>query len=118
MGYCHCASCRKWSAGPVNTFTLWHPESVKVTKGADQIGSFHKSANSFRKWCKTCGGHLMTEHPQWGLIDIYAATIPDFPFQAGMHVNYQETVLRMDDGLPKQKDLPAEMGGSNQLVAA
>ena len=31
---------------------------------------------------------------------------------------YQETVLRVDDGVPKQKDLPAEMGGSNQLVAA
>jgi hypothetical protein len=118
MGYCHCNSCRHWSAGPVNAFTLWHPESVKVTKGADQIGSFSKSPNSLRKWCKTCGGHLMTEHPQWGLIDVYAATIPEFPFKAGVHVNYQEKVLRIDDGVPKQKDLPAEMGGSNQLLSA
>ena len=23
MGYCHCGSCRSWSAGPVNAFTLW-----------------------------------------------------------------------------------------------
>jgi len=22
MGYCHCESCRSWSAGPVNAFTL------------------------------------------------------------------------------------------------
>jgi hypothetical protein len=22
MGYCHCGSCRSWSAGPVNAFTL------------------------------------------------------------------------------------------------
>ena len=22
-GYCHCKSCRSWSAGPVNAFTLW-----------------------------------------------------------------------------------------------
>ena len=21
-GYCHCAACRSWSAGPVNAFTL------------------------------------------------------------------------------------------------
>ena len=34
MGYCHCESCRAWSAGPVNTFTLWKPENVRVTKGA------------------------------------------------------------------------------------
>jgi hypothetical protein len=118
MGYCHCSSCRHWSAGPINAFTLWHPESVTVTKGADQIGTYNKSANSFRKWCQSCGGHLMTEHPQWGLVDVYAAVIPDFPFKAGVHVNYQEAVLRVDDGVPKQKDLPAEMGGSNELVAA
>ena len=93
MGYCHCSSCRTWSASPVNGFTLWKPDSVKVIKGADQIGVFNKTDNSFRKWCKRCGGHLMTEHPQWGLIDVYAATIPDFPFRAGVHVNYQETVL-------------------------
>ena len=32
-GYCHCAACRSWSAGPVNAFTLWKPEAVKVTRG-------------------------------------------------------------------------------------
>ncbi len=29
MGYCHCGSCRHWSAGPVNAFTLWKPEALK-----------------------------------------------------------------------------------------
>jgi hypothetical protein len=116
MGYCHCDSCRTWSAGPVNAFTLWKPEAVKVTKGADQIGTYSKSANSFRKWCKACGGHLMTEHPQWGLIDVYAAMLPRFRFQPGVHVHYQESVLPMRDGLPKQKDLPTEMGGSGQVI--
>src|SRR5207302_10053528 len=32
-GYCHCASCRSWSASPVNAFTLWRPEAITVTKG-------------------------------------------------------------------------------------
>jgi hypothetical protein len=118
MGYCHCSSCRSWSASPVNAFTLWRRDSVKVVRGADQIGVYNKSDNSFRKWCKRCGGHLMNEHPKWGVIDVYAATIPNFPFSAGVHVNYEETVLRMQDGLPKQKDLPAEMGGTNTLIAA
>ncbi len=26
MGYCHCTSCREWSAGPINAFSLWKPE--------------------------------------------------------------------------------------------
>jgi hypothetical protein len=112
MGYCHCESCRSWSAGPVNAFTLWKPEAVRVTRGAAEIGTFNKTPNSSRKWCRTCGGHLFTEHPAWGVTDVYAASIPDFPYQPGVHVNYQETRLRMTDGLPKMKDLPKEMGGS------
>jgi hypothetical protein len=112
MGYCHCSSCRHWSAGPVNAFTLWPPQSVRITRGADNIGTYHKTEQSYRKWCKTCGGHILTEHPGLGLIDVYAAVIPDVPFKAGLHVNYGETVLRMKDGLPKLKDFPKEFGGS------
>ena len=118
MGYCHCESCRRWSAGPVNAFTLWTPEAVRITRGADNVGAFRKTPRSDRKWCKACGGHLLTEHPHWSLVDVYAAVIPDFPFDAGVHVNCQETVLPIKDGKPKLKDLPAEMGGSGIAVAA
>jgi len=112
MGYCHCESCRHWSAGPVNAFTLWNPQSLQVTRGEGSIGTFNKTPRSYRKWCKKCGGHLFTEHPQWNLVDIYAAMIPGLKFSPGVHVNYQETVLHIHDGKPKMKDLPAEMGGS------
>lgn len=117
MGYCHCDSCRRWSAGPVNAFTLWHPDAVRMTKGADNIGTYAKTPASYRKWCKTCGGHVFTEHPTMGLTDVYAAVIEGFPFKPGVHVNYQETVLRIHDGLTKLKDLPKEMGGSGASVA-
>ena len=115
-GYCHCDSCRHWSAGPVNAFTLWNPGAVKVTKGEGNVGTFNKTPNSFRKWCKTCGGHVLTEHPTFSLTDVYAATIPDFPFKPAVHVNYQETVLHMKDGLPKFKDFPKEAGGSGETM--
>lgn len=111
-GYCHCESCRTWSAGPINAFSLWPPEALKLTQGASEIGSYSKTPNSLRKWCKKCGGHLFTEHPAWNLTDVYAAVIPGFPYKPGVHVNYQETKLRIKDGLPKLKDLPKEMGGS------
>ncbi len=116
MGYCHCNSCREWSAGPVNAFSLWPPEAVRITKGAENVGSYQKTEKSIRQWCKTCGGHLLTEHPLWGLTDVYAAVIPDLRFKAALHVNYESTVLPMRDGLPKQKDVPAEMGGSGVLL--
>ena len=59
-----------------------------------------------------CGGHILTEHPQLGLIDVYAAVIPGLTFAASVHVNYQDAVLSLRDGLPKLKDFPKEMGGS------
>ena len=52
MGYCHCRSCRSWSASPVNAFTLWNPNAVQVTAGAEHIGMFQKTAASERKYCK------------------------------------------------------------------
>jgi hypothetical protein len=112
MGFCHCESCRHWSAGPVNAFTLWKPSAVTVKKGADSLLSFKKTENSIRRWCKSCGGHVFTEHPTMGVTDVYAAIIPTFAFEPMLHVNYGEAVLRIRDGLPKQKDFPAEMGGS------
>ncbi len=116
MGYCHCASCRAWSAGPVNAATLWPQDNVKVTEGADKIGTYNKTDNSSRKWCTVCGGHLFNNHPKWGLTDVYAALIPDFPFSPAFHVNYEETRLPMKDGLPKLRDFPSELGGSGQTL--
>ena len=117
MGYCHCSSCRSWSAAPVNAFTLWKPQNVRLTRGAELIGKFARSEASERQYCRRCGGHLMTDHPSLGLVDVYAATIPALKFVPGVHVNYSETVLPMKDGLPKLKDFPAEMGGSGVAVA-
>ncbi len=117
MGYCHCESCRHWSAGPVNAFTLWQPDALRITAGADLIGTYHKTANSFRKWCRSCGGHLFTDHPPMGLVDVYAAMLPTLDFRPSVHVSYGEKVLSIKDGLPKLRDFPKEMGGSGIVVA-
>ena len=116
MGYCHCESCREWSAGPVNAFTLWRPGSVKIVGGAEHIGSFSKTPKSVRKWCKVCGGHLLTEHPSLKLVDVYAAVLPALEFKPREHLHYQEAVLRIVDSLPKHKDLPKTAGGSGVLL--
>jgi hypothetical protein len=108
MGFCHCESCRHWSAGPVNAFTLWQPNAIRVTRGADNIGTYNKTPMSYRKWCKSCGGHLFSDVP--------AAMLPTLKFSPGVHVNYQETVLRIHDGLAKLRDFPKELGGSGEAL--
>lgn len=43
MGYCHCQSCRSWSAAPVKAFTLRKPSAVRITAGAEHVATFQKS---------------------------------------------------------------------------
>lgn len=123
MAYCHCNSCRHWSAGQVSAFTLWQPEAVEITRGSENIATFsqnprsdHEGVVSRRKWCTQCGGHLYTEHPTMGLIDFPAVLIEGLEFEPAFHVHYQEQVQRIPDGLPKYRDLPEQAGGSGALL--
>ena len=106
MGYCHCNSCRSWSAGPINAFPLWKPDAVTVTRGAGHVKTYQKTEMSQRQYCDQCGGHLMTNHPTRRLVDVYAATILSSPFEPELHAFYSETVLPIRDGLPKLEDFP------------
>ena len=117
MGYCHCDSCKSWSAAPVSTFTLWAHDSVQVTKGEDNILTYNKTDMSYRKSCKSCGGHILNDFKPMGLLDVYADVISDFKFEPSIHVFYEESVLPIKDGLPKFKDLPEEAGGTGVQLA-
>jgi hypothetical protein len=93
--------------------------ALDITQGLDNMAGFDsnpvsgdEAVVSNRVWCKTCGGHLYTDHPAIGLIDVPAVIIDDFTFTPAFHVHYQETVHPIKDGLPKFKDLPKEAGGS------
>ena len=101
----------------MNAFSLWKPEAVRVTSGAEHLATFQKTEFSERQYCSKCGGHLMTNHPPLGLVDVFAATIPTLAFTPGVHVNYAETVLPIRDGLPKLRDFPVEFGGSGEAIA-
>jgi len=116
MGYCHCQSCRTYSGAPLVAYTLWRAADVRVTRGAEALGLFHKTAMSHRRFCTRCGGHLMTEHPSLGLTDIRAAALPGLPFRPTVHLNYAEAVLPVRDGLRKLRDFPVEVGGSGEEI--
>ncbi len=59
----------------------------------------------------------MTEHSGIGLIDISPPRLPSLAFTPAVHLNYEETVLPMKDGLPKLRDFPAAVGGSGETMA-
>ena len=96
-GYCHCSACRSFAAAPVRKFSLWNTGSVKIIKGEDNVGVFHKTAKIYRKFCKICGGHLMTSHPRRAHVDVYAATMPNHRQAPKLRGTCDETVLRKED---------------------
>ena len=107
-------------------FLVWRPgERLQPVEarggqgdlGAEHVATFPKTPLSQRQYCAKCGGHLMTNHPPLGMVDVFAATLPTLDFEPGVHVNYAETVLPMRDGLPKLRDFPAEFGGSGEAIA-
>ena len=117
MGYCHCNECRRYCTAPVSIFTLWKPETVKISKGEQFLGKFHGSELSDRRYCTKCGGHVIVEHPTLGLMDVRIGALRNFPSKPKVHLNYAETILPMRDGLLKLKDFPAEIGGSGETMA-
>ena len=67
--------------------------------------------------CSKCGGHVRIDHPKLGLIDVRAAVPSTVTFKPTVHLNYEESVLPIKDGVPKLKDFPAEIGGSGEAMA-
>ena len=70
---------------------------------------------SDRRYCTKCGGHVMIDHPTLGLTDI-RVPLSNFTFKPTVHLNHEETVLRMKDGLPKLRDFPAAIGGTGKTL--
>ena len=117
MGYCHCESCRAYSGGPFNAFALWQTHNVRITKGAEHVGSFNKMGMSDRHFCRKCGGHLITRHPELGLTDVKAGALPGLRFEPVVHLNYAEALMSVKDGVVKLRDFPAQVGGSGEVMA-
>jgi hypothetical protein len=46
---------RSWSGGPVNAFTLWKPDAVRITAGAEHVGMYKKTPASERLIASAAG---------------------------------------------------------------
>lgn len=116
--YCHCKSCRSFTGSPVNAIALWTRDNVRITAGNEHLHRFSKSgsAEGGRLSCAKCHGVVGALFPEAGLFDVFAGLFSDFTFAPMVHINYENSVLPIRDGLPKLKDMPAEWGGSGEYL--
>lgn len=104
------------SGAPVRGFTVWPKDSVRVTRGEDQLKGYSKTDFSDRRHCARCGGQVLINHPTIDMVDVHSEALKGYDFRPTMHVNYQERTLAVRDGLPKFKDFPEAFGGSNETI--
>ena len=84
MGYCHCESCRHWSAGPVNAFSLWQPGAVTVTKGAGPYRDLRQDAHELAQMVQ--GLRRAFIHGT-SAVKLTGSGIPGLKLEAAVHVN-------------------------------
>jgi hypothetical protein len=89
---------------------------VVVTQSVDEIATLKKTGESHDRFCQKCGGHLMSFHPTGSYIDVYAPALSTLEFELSFHAYHVESVLWMDDYLPRFKDLPEAAGGLGEMV--
>jgi ribulose-5-phosphate 4-epimerase/fuculose-1-phosphate aldolase len=116
QAYCHCSSCRGWLGAPIHAAALWPATSVKVVKGADNLGLYKKTESSHRQFCRSCGSPVLVGHPGMGMTDVPAGNVVGLSYKPTVHVHYGEKVMTVRDGLPKFKDFPKEFGGSGAML--
>lgn len=117
--YCHCNSCRSATGAPVNTPVLWPRDKVRFTSGEDKLRRYSKDETSEggRLSCGVCHGFVGAILAEAGLFDIFSGLLSDLDFKPSVHINYENAVLPIKDGLPKLKDMPEEWGGSGAFLA-
>lgn len=115
-GFCHCNSCKAWSAAPMIPYMLFPQSAVEIAGGAEHLKIFDKSGNGGRAHCSLCGGGVFARIDAAGLTDVFAPVLTDYPFTPKGHVNYAERMMDVKDGLPKFADFPESFGGTGQMI--
>lgn len=116
QAYCHCNSCRSWLSAPIHAAALWPSTSVKVVRGAGDLGLYKRTEASHRQFCKSCGAAVLVAHPGMGMTDVPAGSVQGLRYAPALHVHYGEKVLAVRDGLPKFRDFPKDFGGSGETL--
>lgn len=118
---CHCVDCRKWGGGMGQLVNLYKEDDVTVEgelvahANPWKEGKMGGEGFSNRKSCAKCFGKVSNDHAPMGKRDICGGILRS-TIKPQMHINYASRLMRVCDGLPKFKDMPAAFGGSDETI--
>eukprot|EP00931_Biecheleriopsis_adriatica_P042105 TRINITY_DN23994_c0_g2_i2.p1 TRINITY_DN23994_c0_g2~~TRINITY_DN23994_c0_g2_i2.p1 ORF type:complete len:231 (+),score=43.69 TRINITY_DN23994_c0_g2_i2:674-1366(+) len=112
VGVCHCQGCRMWTGSFGLCSVICRQADVDV-KG--ELVTFYDDGVN-RKNCAKCFSCIMASHESSKFIEVCGGILatPMPPVQA--HFNFEQRVIQVNDGIPKFKGLPAELGGAGDLL--
>lgn len=113
---CHCSDCRKWGGGICQAARLYPADKVSLTAGEVFSKTMKDDKPTRRLSCKKCGGAVYDDMADAMKMIMVPAGHFNAPFKPAMHVMYKEAVYKWTDDLPKYKDFPKDMGGSDEKI--
>jgi len=112
---CHCDDCRRHCGSIFQAAYLFPADKVKVSGGTITKGI---SGMSHRQSCAKCGGIAYDDkkHTPMNMIMVPAGLSKEKKFEPSMHLMYGMRIYDCNDGKPKYKDFPTDMGGSGETI--
>lgn len=104
--YCHCKRCQRRTGTAFSVSALTIPGSYTVTEGEDLIASWRPADGWVKSFCRECGSHVHTVHPQNpDMISVRMGTLDDDPGIRPSAHQFTDYAARWDpmpdDGLPR-----------------
>lgn len=111
--YCHCEDCRAVTGGAYAPLALFSADAA-TPQGGDTTTWTYKTMPRTR--CANCGTLLFGEPPGMGMRGVSGFLLPPELFKPAFHIRCQHAMLPVKDELPHFKELPATLGGDDELV--
>jgi hypothetical protein len=107
IGHCHCTTCRKVHAAAYTTTAGVKREHFHWLKGKDLLTSFESSPGKLRRFCSSCGSHLLAERLNQPHLILRVATLDDDPgLTPTMHIwrSHDASWLQDSDHVPSYQE--------------
>lgn len=111
--YCHCEDCRRASNEAYTWNAIYPSEAVALIDGALSVKIIRTTP---RHQCSVCKTNMFTEIKSFGLRSLNARLMPRALFDPQCHIQCQDALAPVADGLPHFKAFPPFFGGSDDCV--
>ena len=111
--YCHCSDCQAVHGGAYVPAALYRFEQTRLVTGRPLLWVRKHTA---RATCRDCGTRVWAEPPGEWLRSVPGGLLPAGVFVPAFHMQCQDAVAPVADGLPHYRGFPALLGGSDELM--